>query len=285
MEQHKYYKIMNNKVSFLVLMSVMIFFSCSNDDLSQPKTKTNAEYELYVKDALEAMGMSRPTDSYNYPFLPGMEEWKTLQSSKEMVDTCQVPVDLLKTQSTQAVIQDLWEFPFFDSWGEESSLCYTFQDHILNIVKNLNAYKELNSRKDAAQCLFNRYKVMPVNLKLSFYRNDFELLFSQPQFIAQLSKEDKLATVKEALAKDASLKEKSKGDWSYFPNAAHSCTCFLIGRIMQNANYEPFVQLCKENELVARFVEFGFEQSCPSNPEADKKVFELIIQHGEDYSK
>jgi len=272
---------MNKKAVLLLLMSVMISFSCSNDKLSQPKTKNNAEYELYIKDALEVMGMPRPADSYNYPCLPGMEEWKVFQSSKEMTDACQVPVDILKAQSTQAVIQDLWEYPFFNSWGNESSSCYSFQDHILNIVKGLNAYTELNSRKDAAQCLLDRYKVMPVNLSLSSYRNAYELLFSQPQFIEQLSKEEKIALIKEALGKNVEMEEKAKvGDWSYFPNAAHSCTCFLISRIMQNVNYEPFIQLCKENELVARFVEFGFEQSCPSNLEADKKVFEQIIQNG-----
>jgi hypothetical protein len=35
------------------------------------------------------------------------------KTGKEMEDACQVPADVLKNMSTQAVIQAIWEYPFF----------------------------------------------------------------------------------------------------------------------------------------------------------------------------
>jgi hypothetical protein len=64
------------------------------------------------KALLECMNMPRPADSYNYPVWLGMEEWAQFKTGQEMTDACQVPEDILKTMSTQAVIQVIWEYPF-----------------------------------------------------------------------------------------------------------------------------------------------------------------------------
>ena len=47
----------------------------------------------------------RITEAYEYPVVPGMEEWKKLKSLPEMAEACQIPEDILDSMTTEALMQ------------------------------------------------------------------------------------------------------------------------------------------------------------------------------------
>lgn len=98
---------------FIILLPLL--FSCNNEDnnFNSFPELNNEQYSYYVAEALDAMNMPRPEGSYNYPCLPGMPSWEKLKSGEEMDLACHVPDDILKKQTTQAVIQAMWEHPNF----------------------------------------------------------------------------------------------------------------------------------------------------------------------------
>lgn len=104
------------RVKLYFLMTLLpLFFSCNNeeDNFNSFQELDNEQYSYYVAEVLDAMNMPRPEGSYNYPCLPGMPSWKELNSGEEMNMACHVPDDVLNNQTTQAVIQAMWEHPKF----------------------------------------------------------------------------------------------------------------------------------------------------------------------------
>ena len=43
------------------------------------------------------------TEAYQYPVVPGMEEWKTLDSLQKKAEVCQIPEDILGSMTTEAL--------------------------------------------------------------------------------------------------------------------------------------------------------------------------------------
>ncbi len=126
--------------------------------------------------------MPRPEGSYNYPILPGMESWKSFTTIEKMIDACQVPVAILKYQSTQAVFQALWEYPFF---FEITYRYGHYQQDFETVFANTNAFKEFVTRKDAGECLYSRLTL--VNPLYTIYSRGLELFVSQGAFLQPLS--------------------------------------------------------------------------------------------------
>jgi len=115
------------------LMALILMFAITGgcEDNENPFS-----YEELILPQLQSMNMPRPTDSWNYPVYPGMDEWAKFESSQEMVDACQVPEKRLKKMSTQAVIQALWEYPFFT----EPLHRYLYQKDFESLFLQNNAY-------------------------------------------------------------------------------------------------------------------------------------------------
>lgn len=44
------------------------------------------------------------TESYQYPVVPGMEEWAKLGSLQEMAEACQIPEEILSKMTTEALV-------------------------------------------------------------------------------------------------------------------------------------------------------------------------------------
>src|SRR5574344_1613128 len=96
------------KVSVILCFALSLFLTSCKKYENQDST-----YESYIEDILGCMNMQRPIDSYNYPVLPKMEAWKKFQSTSEMIEACQIPIEKLEKMSTEAIFQALWEYPFF----------------------------------------------------------------------------------------------------------------------------------------------------------------------------
>jgi len=187
--------------------------------------------------------MPRPEGSYNYPILPGMERWKSFPTTEEMIDACQVPVAILKYQSTQAVFQALWEYPFFF---------------------------EITYRYGHFQCLYSRLTL--VNPLYTIYSRGLELFVSQGAFLQQLSINKKKDIVSIALKND-SIRQAAV---QYEGDVSRQITWLLIGRVLLSSTYKPFTDLIDSNPKLESFLETS-ALNVESKDEYDN-FFQIIIQ-------
>ena len=175
------------------------------------------------------MNMSRPKGSFNYYVYPGMKEWSVFTATWQMVSTSQVPEPLLKGMSTQAVIQAIWEYPFFIEIG------FQFDHYVVsfrNIIEPLNAYKELLLRKDAAYCLLERYRLVHSIAAEIWHPKALEILFSQEAFLSQLDYKEKKEAVRLAFEKDQIRQDNP----AHANSLTREISWFLIGRVMRMRN-------------------------------------------------
>lgn len=267
--------------SFLICLLVV---SCSHnkevevdcDCNCNKDAKANALYEELIKDKLTCMNMPRPECSYNYPVLPGMDAWAKFTTTQAMIDACQVPEAVLKCQSTQALMEALWEYPFFFEITFRHN--HYQQDFETNYLTN-KAYNVFINRKDAAQSIFTRLLLVdPLGMaKIGGY--GLELFMSQPLFLQQLSKDDKRKLVTLCFKND-SLRFIDDGSISY---ARREITWMLIGRTLVTANYKPFVDLVNSNSQLKQFLNTSIINVY--SEEEYKQFFQLIISNGQAFIK
>ncbi|HCS11667.1 MAG TPA: hypothetical protein DIV40_09450 [Clostridiales bacterium] len=87
------------------------------------------------------------TEAYQYPVVPGMEEWKKLKSLPEMAEACQIPEDILDCMTTEALIETVVNYPLFGN-----VFAYENRKTGLEHVKGyFNGLQELYERDDAIE--------------------------------------------------------------------------------------------------------------------------------------
>lgn len=268
---------MMKKISFVILISLLAgLSSCNKEDdwLDSFPKLDDAEYSFYVADALDVMNMPRPEGSYKYPCLPGMPTWKELNDQEEMDRVCRVPEKILKKQSTQAVIQALWEHPFFPVLIAASSNS-SIQRSLDRALEDWDIYLELIKRSDAASCLVERYGRMNLTKGIhTLYVNSLQLILTQTVFLDQLSFEQKRLLAKEMivrmeeLGKLLELEENQK----LFTLKSSS---FCLVRIMANSGYEPMLTWMKNDKSIQDFEKWGDVFDLYSVPDFSKTLLEL----------
>ena len=99
---------------------------------------------------------------YDFPIKPGMEKWKDFKTGKEMVDACQIPVEILQKMSTDALAETCLNYPL----ALDYSACNDERVGIKHIIDNFNGLQELSKRPDGALALIKLYKGIPIDTKL-----------------------------------------------------------------------------------------------------------------------
>lgn len=241
----------------------------SSDDAQLPDSGTThlGEYGELIAPLIKCMNLPRPADAYNYPFYPGMDVWATLPANtEERVKACQVPLSVVQTQSTMALIWDLWEFPFFGEPLVTTSSMRQAQA-MANSMKDLqlNAYLELLDRKDNTACLTTCYLAMDPAADPLFYTYAFEAFLTADDLLPQLTDAQRKKMIEAARIKD-SLRQAD-------PNRSGSLrgvSWYLIGKLLQTAPYGPFLKEIAGNEKLASFLETS------SSEEATPAVVQTI---------
>ncbi len=253
---------MMKKITFLFIVSLLaIFSSCNSEDdfLNSFPTLDNVQYSYYVAEALDAMNMPRPEGSYNYPCLPGMPKWKELKISEEMNRVLRIPKKILKNQSTQAVIQAMWEHPDFPVLivsSSNSSIQYSLD----KVLHNWDIYHELIKRPDAASCLVERYGRMNLTKSVhDLYLNSLQLLLSQTFFLDQLSLDDKVQLAKTMSDRIEEVRKLLNIDNDAINALSIQSFYFCIARIMSNSEYAPMLAWMEEDKLAQEYEDSGDE--------------------------
>lgn len=92
---------------------------------------------------------------YQYPILPGTDEWEAFESRTEMVEACQIPEHLLDNMTTDALLQTILNYPFLS----EMVMFYRTPEEceresgFWHIAGEFNGLQEFMKRKDALQSL------------------------------------------------------------------------------------------------------------------------------------
>lgn len=99
---------------------------------------------------------------WDYPLKPGMEEWATLKTYKQMLDTCQIPLDILNNVNTKDLIAICLNYPMFNDYlihdDERKGV------HIM--IKRFNGLRELSQREDRIPELIQTYSDFPILTQL-----------------------------------------------------------------------------------------------------------------------
>lgn len=89
------------------------------------------------------------TKPYIYPTIPGTDEWCALKTHQEKIDVCQIPENILKKMTTEALIETVLMYPLrvdMLAWD-------TFDIGFQNVCQQFNGLRELSARVDALQKL------------------------------------------------------------------------------------------------------------------------------------
>jgi hypothetical protein len=239
---------------FAVYFTCLFLFSCGNNN----EEEVGLIPYITITKTVDASctGIPVPEDTYAYPVLPGTDEWEKLSQKemKEVFKACQVPENILRKQSTHAVIQTFFDYPFSmsDMYASSSTLLDGFE----RSTEYNPAYPELLKRKDAGTCLLERYLLLnPVGCDgVTFVADLYEMLLAQPEFYSQLTAKEKKELVKIAL-------EKIKIRMDFDPLLAYHnvTTCLLIGRIMVSAEFAPFTKEVTNNKDLSQYIESQYQ--------------------------
>ena len=90
---------------------------------------------------------------WDYPIKPGMEEWRQLKTTKEMVDVCQIPEYVLQDISTNDLMIVCLQYPpLFNVFAFNDK-----NDGLKRLFTDFNGIREFSKREDAVHALRKHY--------------------------------------------------------------------------------------------------------------------------------
>ena len=130
--------------------------------------------------------------SWDFPVKPGSKEWNEIETSQEMINVCQIPLDVLSGMKTRELLEVCLRYPMFFDIHFANNL----QDGLEVIFSSFNGFEELFQRNDYYENLFGIYSseklTMPHVDNNNRYRIYYlELMLSQTKIISELSEDQK----------------------------------------------------------------------------------------------
>lgn len=87
--------------------------------------------------------------AYDYPIVPGTEQWNSFTSRDERVAACHVDAELLESMTTRALVETVLTYPMLiDMYAFN-----TLQEGIAQVSKDFAGISILKERSDAVSCL------------------------------------------------------------------------------------------------------------------------------------
>lgn len=123
-------------ITVFVLTSMFVFLIITNV-IHFPKKFNKDEHQYTI------------TEPYQFPVLPGSDKWLQLTSNSEKTQACQIPKDVLKKLSTEALIDTVLSYPLLPVMFTYSSEKEGYDA----LLKQFNGLNELSKRPDAVKKL------------------------------------------------------------------------------------------------------------------------------------
>jgi hypothetical protein len=250
------------------LMMLIVFFACSEENIDIER------------------GECTPfsfSDTYTYPIRPGTEQWKQLNSLAKKVEACQIPDGKLRSISTGGLLETCLNYPLLLDYGAFDQMQNGF-----NRVKNENnGFIELYKRADNFKVLTGRYQQMSLNCDIGTYPPFPFEGFAAPMEIAFEAYEFFL--FQDELLNDIDVDKKDiifglvydkyllKVGYGFFPRDK-LVSVAILGKIMYQNNFTPFVDYCEQEE----FIKFFIDKIPVYRPENIRPT-DIIIEFAEQY--
>jgi len=213
---------------------------------------------------------------YQFPELPenhGM-------SHEEIYQFWDLPADITECISTEGLIETCFSYPELRLIMAGSNP----QSGYDKLVKaRFRGIRELETRPDRATCLLKKYlAVDPLGYdpnwelveigRYLFSIYNLEIIFSQQANLEPLTNHEIIELLETAI----SIYEKKKSDLNHGLFGLE-CTTTLLGRLMLQEEYEPFVNVYEENYWVRELIKYYGPTSIETT--------ELVITFSEDFLK
>ena len=200
------------------------------------------------------------SDAYTYPTTPGGQEWSKFTSHDEMVAALQIPTTVLSNMSTAGLVESVLNYPMFMDVSAYNSP----QQGIDRLYSQYKGLQVLFERSDAGIELLKKYQTMdPAAIgndwtavqkgAYSFSFWNIELLLAQYQILSQFTDAQLVSLISEMLHK-----YQVKQRFSDIYGSMHeSSTAWLMGRALQQAKYQAFLNELESNTELQRFLQYG----------------------------
>ena len=259
---------MKTKLFFLTV-GCMFLFSCSNDKDVPTSTRLDGVEEVKATEdagiCFSCLSREQATDAYDYPLKSG--------SANDLLELNQIPDAILKNMTTKGLVQSLLTFPTLLNWTFSNSSIY---GGFLLETESITIFPELFSRRDAATCLLDLYKVYDQDacdggvLTLE----TFDMILSLPEIYTKFTEREVTELFEAAINKIENQREvDEEGVLWWFGGDK----LLFMGRIMYHLGYAPLVSGVDADEYLTSFLEkpedFHFYNSGPCTPERFHEFF------------
>ncbi len=234
----------NMKRRLFNILLLFFLFSCSKDEI---EIHQGYCIPFYI------------SDTYKYPILPGTDTWKELSSLAEKVEVCQIPEKKLNTISTEGLLETLLNYPLI--------LDYSFFDKMQNgfnrIKTENNGFAELYGRDNIFKVITERYELMSLDCEKNLYPpfvtgepapvqialETFEFFIFQDEFLLNLNENQQYQIFELIYEKLQNKNEHGFSEYSKLVAVA------ILGKIMYENDFLPFVKICNEIDFMKLFIE------------------------------
>jgi len=175
------------KVTIFILLLLLWSCSGSKENIPDPPFFECDECGDTERMMLmwSAWGFPGKPGVWTYPIIPGTDEWKQFKTHEEMLDATQIPEEVLKSLSTEDLIDLNLRFPLIVSLIANIDLNRGFE----MLLSEFNGLRELYNREteEIVICLTAQYMQIIQCLCL-LEDKDFEgrIIFSQPMYALEI---------------------------------------------------------------------------------------------------
>ena len=199
-------------------------------------------------------------DAYNYPIKPGTEEWKALGGHDRMLESCQIPENILKNMSTKGLVETVLNYPLLFDMMAYNSIQFGYDQ----VVSKFNGLQELFNRKDAGIELFARYRTMdPTAIDddwtlvekghYTFGFQHIEVILAQEPILKNLT-----SVQRRDLLEECFIKYQGKQQLiDIYGKFGHESVIRLMGKILQQEHYASFTTKVSEDTTLQAFLNSG----------------------------
>ena len=125
-------------------------------------TFLNLFFLLIVLFSIPLIVHGQQNTLWDYPIKPGMEEWATLRTKKQMIDACQIPLEILNNSNTKDLVTICLNYPMFNDYlifnNERKGICV--------MIQRFNGLMELSQRENKIPELIQAYSNFPILTQL-----------------------------------------------------------------------------------------------------------------------
>jgi hypothetical protein len=193
---------------------------------------------------------------YEYPIIPGTEEWGKLKSNKEKLDALQIPMCIMDIISDSGLVKTCLNYPRYLDYTAFNDPVTGF-DHMIN---DFNGYQIILGDKRYYHFIV-LYYLKKDALKwhsewepleyISYHGPIFahELMLSKQYLIESISDNDRMALFEKAFKNlDTKMDKSTFGPFSY------SNCAYLLAKLMSYYGYQLFLNLVASDPTLANFL-------------------------------